>query len=167
MATLQELRGGLERTFSNLAEGWRHLRERTGQALTHFSPRTSKGNVETGIEQISRMSSRWSLLSADVMEEKDQITVKLEAPGMDTADFDIHVADDLLVVRGEKYAKKEDTHGTYHTMECAYGGFERVIPLPMEVDEGRGEAKYRRGVLKITFPKRASQRRRKVEIQTD
>lgn len=165
MATLQELRGGLERALGSLSEGWQHLRERTSQALTRFSPRTGKGNLETGIEQISRMSSRWSLLPADVMEDEDKITVKLEAPGMDAGDFDIQVVDDLLVVRGEKYAEKEDTHGSYHTMECAYGSFERVIPLPAEVDESQGQAKYRRGILKISFPKRASQSRRKIEIQ--
>lgn len=165
MATMQELRGGLERALGSLSEGWQHLRERASQALTRFSPRTSRDNVETGLEQISRMSSRWSLLTADVMEDEDKVTVKLEVPGMDAGDFDIQVVDDLLVVRGEKYAEREDTHGSYHTMECAYGSFERVIPLPAEVDESRAQARYRRGILKLTFPKRASQTRRRIEIQ--
>jgi len=162
---MQELRGGLERALGSLSEGWQHLREWASQALTRFSPRTSRDNVETGLEQISRMSSRWSLLTADVMEDEDKVTVKLEVPGMDAGDFDIQVVDDLLVVRGEKYAEREDTHGSYHTMECAYGSFERVIPLPAEVDESRAQARYRRGILKLTFPKRASQTRRRIEIQ--
>lgn len=166
MASLSQLRSGLEHTLGNLAEGWQHLRERANQALTHFTPGTARDDVETGIEQISRMSSRWSLLAADVLENDAHVVVKLEAPGMKADDFDIHVTGDVLVVRGEKYAEQEETHGTYRTMECAYGGFERVIPLPAEVDDGGAEASYRRGILKISLPKTVAQKRRKIEIQS-
>ena len=48
---------------------------------------------------------------------------------MDADGFDISVVDDTLVVRGEKQVERESRQGRYHRMECAYGSFERRIPL--------------------------------------
>jgi HSP20 family protein len=39
-----------------------------------------------------------------------------------------------LVVRGVKQIEREWTEGRYQVTECAYGRFERAIPLPDEVD---------------------------------
>lgn len=38
-------------------------------------------------------------------------------------------------------------------MERAYGRFERVLGLPVAVEESGAEASYKRGVLRISVPR--------------
>lgn len=166
MSTLEQLRNGLHRAFENLSEGWQELRERTAQALTRFSP--ARRDVQSAEDQVALHSSRWGLLAADVREEDEQVVVRMEAPGMDSGDFDLAVVDRrLLVVRGEKHVQREETRGHYVLMESAYGRFERAIPLPADVDEAHTRAAYQRGVLRVILPKLKTGTRRRINVQVD
>jgi len=40
-------------------------------------------------------------------------------------------------------------------MERSYGSFIRVIPLPVEVDDTKVKASFKKGVLSIDLPKKA------------
>ncbi len=164
MSTLQQLRHGLGTAWDSLADGWRQLRERAGQALTRFSPVRRRGELETADEQVLERAARWGLMAAEVKETDDEVIVRLEAPGLEPGDFDISVIDDILVVRGEKHLERQEQRGRYHVMECAYGAFERAIELPASVDDSRAKARYRRGVLRITLPKARSSRTRRIDV---
>ena len=83
---------------------------------------------------------------------------------MDKDDFDISVVDDYLVVRGQKHMDRERSEGRFHIMECAYGRFERVIELPVHVDDAQASARYRHGVLSVTLPKSKSAIRRQITV---
>lgn len=163
MSTLEQFREGLQQMAQNLSEGWQHLRERASRALTRFTPVRSS-RVETPADQAALAGARWGLLSAEVEERSDDIVVRLEIPGMDRQDFDISVVDDMLVVRGEKRAEREQREGRFYVLECAYGAFERLVPLPAPVDESRARARYRRGVLTVTLPKTAAARSRRIDV---
>jgi len=69
-------------------------------------------------------------------------------------------------VRGEKRVQKDQREGRYHVMECAYGSFERAVPLPVDVDGNNATAQYRRGVLTVTLPKHERARARRIEVNT-
>ena len=51
-------------------------------------------------------------------------------------------------------------------MERSYGAFERSIPLPAEVDESKAKAEFKKGVLRLTLPKRpgAESPRKKIPV---
>lgn len=166
MNTLSTVNNSLNRVWQGLAEGWRQLRERASQAMTHFTPLAKKDDVETWDDRIMRLGSRWGVLASDVEENNDSIIVHLEAPGMEAADFDLSVVDNYLLVRGVKHSKREHKEGSYHVLECAYGSFERAIPLPVEVEENKAHARYKRGVLTVTLPKSARAQRKRIEIQS-
>ena len=166
MSTLKQLRHGLHRIGHSLAEGWQHLRQRAGHALTRFTPSQAGGTVETVDEQAMLAGSRWGLLAADVEEQADHVVVRLEAPGMEAEDFDISVEDNYLVVRGEKRARREQSQGRSYILECAYGSFERALQLPTRVEENGARARYKRGVLTITLPKHAHAQRRRIQIDS-
>ena len=77
----------------------------------------------------------------------------------------MEVRDNELWLTGER--KQEEENGkSYHCVEQHYGRFERVIPLPVEVDEGNVQAHYQDGVLKITVPKSAAVRSKRIPITT-
>jgi HSP20 family protein len=164
MYTLEKLRRGLGQTWESLAEGWNHLRERAGQAITRFKPISKGGELDTLEDQIVRSSADWALLASDVCEDETDVTVRLEVPGMSREDFDIDVLEDYLVVRGEKHVQREQQQGRYHVMQCAYGSFERLIPLPVDVDKDGARARYNRGVLIITLPKHKRLKNRRIEV---
>jgi HSP20 family protein len=167
MSTLEHFRQGLNHFWDGIAEGWQQLRERAGQAMTHFNPiRRQQGELETAEEQLMLRGSRWGLLTAEVEERDQELVVRLEAPGMEADDFELSVRDNYLVIGGAKHARREHQEGRYHIMECAYGRFERAIPLPASVDEGRTHARYKKGVLIVTLPKLAGSQRRRIAIET-
>lgn len=165
MPTLEHLREGIGQAWNHVAEGWRHLYDRASRALTRFTPVRREGQLDEVDDFVIHEGARWALLAAEVRENDSQIIVKLEAPGLNANDFDIRVLNDMLVVSGEKQVEREETRGRFHLMECAYGSFERSVPLPAGVDITGANAKYRNGVLRITLPKTEphSQQRIKVE----
>lgn len=165
MSTLEQLTEGLNRFWGSLSEGWHQLQQRAGHALTRFHPGAQQGELQTREDQLELQGSRWGLLAADVQEAANDITVRLEIPGMENDEFDISVIDNHLVVRGEKHVNREETQGRYHVMECAYGRFERAVRLPADVDDSGARARYRRGILTVTLPRAAHSRGRRIDVQ--
>lgn len=96
---------------------------------------------------------RWSLLAGEVEETAGEIMVRVEVPGMDKDDCHITIEGSTLYLNGEKRYERETHDSTYHVMERAYGYFQRVIPLPGNVDIDKAEAGYKNGVLTIRLPK--------------
>ncbi len=165
MATFQQLKEGMANAWDTIAEGWRHLFRRAAGAITRFIPHKGERSDDEESRELRVRSSGWGVLAAEVFDDDDQVVVRLEAPGMEREDFDIEVFDDTLIVRGEKRLSRERTEGRYHIVECAYGSFERAIPLPAEVDADKAVARYSRGVLRIELPKTAAQRRHRIEVE--
>lgn len=91
----------------------------------------------------------------DVTENDKEIKISAELPGMDEKDIDVSLQNDLLTIRGEKKEEKEEKKKDYYSMERSYGSFCRTIPLPIEVETDKIDAKFKKGVLSITLPKTA------------
>ncbi|WP_031432099.1 Hsp20/alpha crystallin family protein [Methylomarinum vadi] len=165
MSTLHQLREGLNEAWDTLVDGWQRLYRRAAGAITRFTPGKKAREDEKGAgQEIAVRSAGWGVLAAEVFDDDDQIVVRLEAPGLEKSDFDLEVLDNYLVVRGEKQIERERTEGRYHVTECAYGRFERAIPLPDEVDSSKARANYKSGVLRIELPKAVSRRRRTITV---
>lgn len=137
----------LGRTWENLSEGWREMLSRSSNALTHFS--AAKGEEGGSLATFPR----WGLLVGEVEESDKEIMVRIEVPGMEKEDFKISVEGNMLYLSGEKRYERETRDRTYHMMECAYGSFQRNIPLPRSVDADNAQASYKNGVLTIRLPK--------------
>jgi HSP20 family protein len=73
----------------------------------------------------------------------------------------------VLTIKGEKKQEKEDKGENYHVTERSFGSFERSIRLPETIDEGKVEAKFDKGVLKVTAAKKpeAVKAERRIEIK--
>ena len=165
MTTLEELRENLGRTWQNITEGWRHLYEQASGALTRFTPiRRDDRELSDKLSVLSYNTARWGFMPAEVSDDDKYVIVKLEAPGMESEDFDIEVESDVLIVRGEKKIQREESKGEYHLLERAYGRFERAIPLPAEVDYSRASATYKRGILRVKLPRTGNKLRKRIEV---
>lgn len=168
MATWQQLRESVNRAWDSLLDGWNQLYHRASGAITRFIPGSGKEN-ETDKEttDIVRRSSGWGVLAAEVFDDAKNVVVRLEAPGLDPDEIDLRVMDNMLVVRGEKRLQREHNDGRYHVLECAYGSFERAIPLPDEVDSNQARADYKRGVLRVELPKSGNRRPNTIKVKVN
>jgi HSP20 family protein len=150
-----DIRHGLETLKDSFADGWDRLRRSAAGALTRFRPgETTQLPARDEIDDVLFLSGqRWAMLGGDVFEDDNRLVVRIEAPGMEKDDFDVQVAGDHLVIRGEKRFERESTEGRWRLLQCAYGSFERNVALPVPVKNEEARATYKNGVLKIELPK--------------
>ncbi len=91
--------------------------------------------------------------SVDVMEDKNEFTVRAEIPGMTEKDIDLTWHEGVLRIRGEKKNEKEEKKKDSYYRECSYGSFSRDIRLNNAVEWEKAQAKYKNGVLTVKLPK--------------
>ncbi len=103
--------------------------------------------------------------AVDVFEDKDQVVVKAELPGMKKEDIEIYMSGDSLSISGERKEESEKKSGNNITAERHFGRFHRWVPLPAGVIPEKIEAHYKDGVLKITCPKTEDAKRKQLEIK--
>jgi HSP20 family protein len=109
-----------------------------GRDIEHFWPGTAG----------SEMS-----VSVDVSEDDKAYTIAAELPGIDEKDVDVEVAEDMLTLKGEKHAEKEEKDKNHYLCERSYGSFQRSFALPSDIDVSRIDAKFAKGVLTVVLPK--------------
>ena len=102
----------------------------------------------------------------DVEESPEGYVVKAELPGIKQEDIKITVADNQLVIRGEKRREVEKDGTAYHRVERIYGAFERAFTLTKAVAADRIEAIYRDGVLEVRVPKAEEAKAREIQIKS-
>ncbi len=91
----------------------------------------------------------------DVKESDTEVTVSMELPGMEDKDIEVLVSGDSLTIRGEKREEVEDKETNYYRLERVYGSFQRVIPVPVEIDTKKVDASFKKGILHVKLPKTA------------
>lgn len=152
---VDDLKQGVEAFWDKLGQGFSQLRQSAAGALTRFRP--GQQTLLPAVADIDMPPALahpgWGLVGGDVFEDERRVVVRLELPGMDRKDFDIEVLPHLLTVRGEKRFEREDTEGRWRVLQCAYGAFQRQVPLPVGVKTDEARAVYKDGVLRIELPK--------------
>lgn len=106
-------------------------------------------------------------VSVDVAEDDKAYTITAELPGIDEKNIDINISEDVLTLKGEKHAEKEEKNKNHYVSERSYGAFQRSFALPADVDVDKIEAKFNKGVLTIALPKnpKAKPATKKVEVK--
>src|SRR5574341_779026 len=98
----------------------------------------------------------------DVMEDQNQIIVLVEVAGMQGADFHVSLSNQRLTISGVR-AAREPAHSAYNQLEIRYGDFRTDVILPWPVEEGKINARYEDGFLRVELP-RAAPHRVQVEV---
>jgi HSP20 family protein len=111
------------------------------------------------------MQGSWSP-SVDIYENKDQIVLEAELPGMKPEDVHISIENNVLTVHGERKFEKKDEKDNFHRVERSYGSFTRSFTLPPTVSSEAADAVFENGVLRLTLAKREEAKPRRIEIKT-
>ena len=101
----------------------------------------------------------------DLAENDAAFTVQLEVPGMPKENLDVKLTGEVLTISGHREAVKEVPGENFLYRERDAGRFVRTLRLPAPVVEGKIEAHYTDGMLKVTLPKAAPQVRSKITIK--
>ncbi len=109
------------------------------------------------------ISSSWNP-AVDIYESENQLVLTAEIPGVDEKDVEIKIEDNTLTIKGERKFEKETKEENYHRIERSYGSFYRSFTLPNYIDQDKIHAEHENGVLKITMPKKAELKPKKVKI---
>ncbi|RMF99863.1 MAG: Hsp20/alpha crystallin family protein [Acidobacteria bacterium] len=132
----------------------RSLQEEMNRILSNFS---------RGFED-DLMSGAWTP-SVDIFENKDQVVLEAELPGMKPEDVNISIENNVLTIQGERKFEKKEEGDNYHRIERRYGSFTRSFTLPPTVDTEKITAEFDNGVLRLTIAKREEAKPRRIEIK--
>ena len=118
-----------------------------------------------GFPTLPSLGTTELLPSMDVTETDKQIEITAELPGLEEKDVQVNVADNVLTIRGEKKAEKEEKDKNYRLVERSYGSFSRTLDLPDGVNADAIKASIAKGVLKVTVPKPAPAQAKKIDVK--
>jgi HSP20 family protein len=90
---------------------------------------------------------------ADVRESTVAIEIVVDLAGMEEDAIEVQLFDDALVVQGERRLAACEAGMVFHAAGVRQGPFRLELPLPAPVDAGGVEARYERGLLRITLRK--------------
>ena len=100
----------------------------------------------------------------DVIETKDNVVVKMSAPGVKPDDIDISVVGDTLTIKGETKSEEQFEEGSYLRKERRFGSFQRTISLPASVASDKAKAEFENGVLTLTLPKSEAAKPKAIKV---
>jgi HSP20 family protein len=112
----------------------------------------------------STIPARTFLPTTDIYETDQVLTVVMEMPGVDKANLDINVENDVLSVAGRiDFSKYENLQPVY--TEYNIGHYRRTFSLsPSRVDQEKIRAEMQDGVLTLTLPKAERAKPRKIAV---
>ena len=89
-----------------------------------------------------------------------------ELPGLEEKDVQINLADNVLTIKGEKKAEKEEKDKIIVSSSVAMARSPDPSELPAGVDAGTIKASISKGILTVVIPKPAPAQAKKIEVKS-
>jgi HSP20 family protein len=110
-----------------------------------------------------RQSSAWQP-ALELQDTDENIILRAELPGVDKNNINIQVTKEAVAISGEhRSARKTEDKGFFRS-EFRYGNFQRIVPLPVQVENDKAKADFSNGILTLTLPKVHEARRTVVKL---
>ena len=103
--------------------------------------------------------------AVNVWQGDEAVAITAELPGVDPADIDISVKENVLTLSGERKAPEIPEGARWHRNERGFGRFARSVRLPFVAAEDKVEARMTNGVLRIVIGRLEEDKPRKIEIK--
>lgn len=129
--------------------GWGMMPFMGGGAMSNFIPQQNR-LTELRQEAVRPLAP---LMSADLIESENDFHVHVDLPGAEN--IDINTDNNFLTITADRKVRHEIDSDIAHTVERSFGKVKRRLPIPGNADVENAKAKFRDGVLTVTFPKKA------------
>lgn len=149
--TNKEITTAAGKTASRPADAYEQMRQEMNRLFDRF---------DRGWPALPRLFGGTSgsadalFVGLDVRDDGKSIVVEAELPGVDEKDVKVTYANGVLSVSGEKKIDREEKKDNYYLSERSFGSFSRSVRLPDGIDEAKIEARFDKGVLKVTAAKK-------------
>ena len=102
----------------------------------------------------------------DIVESEDDILVLADMPGVDENAVDITLEKNSLTINGYVSSDLEKSYQLVYS-EYSPGNYHRTFNLAQGVDQENIQATVKHGVLRLTLPKSAEVKARKISVQAE
>ena len=103
--------------------------------------------------------------TVDVFQDKENVYIKAELPGMKKEDIDITFQEGMLTLCGERKQETQVQEGEVFRSERFFGKFHRTVSMPTKVDAEKIKATYKDGILIVELPKAAEAKAKQIEVK--
>jgi len=117
----------------------------------------------TELARTSNLLSGWNP-ALDLYEDKDNLYVKVELPGMKREDIDVSLHEGSLSISGERKSEQKHEDAEVYRAERFFGRFQRTVTLPTPVAAEKVKAQYKDGILNITLPKTEEAKPKHIDV---
>jgi HSP20 family protein len=111
----------------------------------------------------SQLLSGWTP-ALDIAEDKDNLYVRAELPGMKKEEIELSLHDGCLSLSGERKSDNEFKDAEVYRAERFFGRFQRTVTLPTAVQMDKVKAQYKDGVLTVTLPKAEEAKPKQIDV---
>lgn len=131
-----------------------------------WSPWREMERLQQDVNRLLSRESAPTFPAVNIWASDQDVIVTAEIPGIDPANLDITVAENILKLTGSRKPEELKPGEVSHRLERASGEFARSFRLPYAVDSGKVEAGYEKGVLKVRLPRAEADKPRKIAIKS-
>jgi len=102
----------------------------------------------------------------NLRDDEENVYVEALLPGVAPDKIDMNILGNTLSLAGERQPMEDvDKKRTWHRRERGTGKFLRTIELPVDIVADQVKAEYRHGLLRVTMPKAAEVKPKKISIK--
>ncbi len=140
-------------------------------ALIHWQPFQDLETMRRQMNQVfyefageNRQSALTWKPAIELQDTENNLVVRVEIPGVDGKDIDVHVTREAVALSGEHRFDKKTAETGFFRSEFRYGSFRRIIPLPVPIQHEQVKAEFNNGILTLTLPKVTEAQRTVVKL---
>jgi len=112
----------------------------------------------------SSMTGVGSFPPINIFQRGDDFVAIVELPGVDKNDLEIEAKENTIRISGRK-KNKYDEDASVHRRERIWGGFDRTIQVPIQIDPDAVTAEFKDGMLALFIPRAESDKPRTIKIK--
>lgn len=123
-------------------------------------------------ERMRRAMTRWNaptnveFPAVNVWIAENSAVVTAELPGIDPGEIDISVVGKTVTIRGSRKPEEQKEGESYHRRERWQGQFTKTLEMPFNIESGKVDARFVKGVLSIALPRAEAEKPRKISVKS-
>jgi len=103
--------------------------------------------------------------AVNVWHGSEAAAVTAELPGVEAADIQLSVKDNVLTLTGERRRPEPGEKATSLLRERAFGPFSRAVRIAFAIDPDKVEARVENGVLQVMLHRRDEDKPRRIDVK--